>query len=274
MRAFLVGCMALALVGAEAQQASKAGVVPSDMKIDRPGTKPWTKSKLSVAQLAQKVADATLRIQNTAADMIILVHTPEGQGFFSTPNVELRIMGGKLYRVDYVVLHEIPFSCSTANDGKTRTVRLDQKIVKMDANRKLDATLLRGTALLRQFETDFSRMMFQGLTDGVDAWKPVLAGWAAGADGYKVSVEERTMKHQGHTFTNYRIHAQRVGPLVKTLGQSTFEIVLDGTRHLPVTVRHVRVKPKGETWAMMWSASYRFNQRFSIEDMVIGNRKN
>jgi len=243
------------------------------MRIDAPGTKPWIKSKMSVTQLAQKVADATMRLQNTGADLIVLVQTPEGQGYFAAPTIDFRVMGGKLYRVDYVVLHEIPFSCSTANDGQTRTVRLDDKIIKMESSRKLQATGVKGSALMRLFETDFPRMMFQGLTDGVDAWKPILAGWAAGLDGYKVAVEERTMKHEGQTFVNYRIHAQRTGAAVKTLGQSTFEVILDGKRFLPVTVRHVRVMPKGQTWAMMWTSSYRFRQNYTIADMTIGNKK-
>jgi len=271
MKVGYVGVVAMLAVAGVAQQP-KPGQVAARMRIDPVGTKPWVKSNLTVAQLAQKVADATVRLQNTGADLIVLVQTPEGQGYFAAPSLDFRVMGGKLYRVDYVVLQKIPFSCSTANDGKTRTVRLDNKIVKMESARKLQAVNVKGSALLKLFETDYPRMMFQGLTDGVDAWKPVLAGWASGVDGYKVAVEERTMKHQGQTFKNYRIHAQRTGAAVKTLGQSTFEVILDGTRFLPVTVRHVRVMPKGDTWAMMWTASYRFKQTYRLEDMTIGTK--
>lgn len=255
-------------------QGPQPGEVPARMRINAPGKAPWTKSKTTVNQVAAKVADATMRMQNTSADLIVLVQTPEGQGYFAAPTLDMRVMGGKLYRVDYVVLHEVPFSCSTANDGKTRVVRVDEKIVRMPSSQKLEATNVKGAALLNLFETDFPRMMFQGLTDGVDAWKPVLAGWASGLNGYKTTVEERTMKHQGQTFRHYRIHAQRTGAAVKTLGQSTFEVVIDASRSLPVTVRHVRVDPKGKTWAMMWTASYRFKQNLTLNDMVIGTRKN
>lgn len=271
-RAWVVG---IGLAGAIASaQTPKPGEVPSRLRIDPPGRAPWVKSKTSLAQIGDKVANATMRLTNTAADLIILVQTPEGQGYFTTPTLDFRVMGGKLYRVDYVVLHEVPFSCSTANDGKFRTVRVDEKIVQMATNHKLDATRLKGASLVRLFETDFPRIMFQGLTDGVDAWKPVLAALGAGLDGYKTTVEERTMKYQGQNFRHYRIHAQRAGAAVKTLGQSTFEIVIDASRNLPVTVRHVRVDPKGKTWAMMWTASYRFNQHLTLKDMVIGTRKN
>lgn len=267
--------LGLGLIGALAfAQTLKPGEVPTRLRIDPPGKSPWVKSKTSLAQIATKVGAATKGLQNTSADLIILVQTPEGQGYFTTPTLDFRVMGGKLYRVDYVVLHEVPFSASTANDGKRRTLRLDDKIIQMAPDHQLNATRLKGSSLVRLFETDFPRMMFQGLTDGVDAWKPVLTAWGAGLDGYKTTVEERTMKHQGQTFRHYRIHAQRTGAAVKTLGQSTFEIVIDASRYLPVTVRHVRVDPKGKTWAMMWTASFRFKQHLTLNEMVIGNRKN
>lgn len=271
MRGVTVSCLVLASLVAWAQ-APKAGEVPTRMRIEPPGKAPWKKSKVTAAQLGQKVGDATMRIQNTGADLIVLVQTPEGQGFFSAPTIDFRVMGGKLYRVDSVVLHEIPFSSSTANDGKTRTVRVNDKIVKMNANQTLQAARLKGADQIRLFETDFTRMMFQGLTDGIDAWKPILQGWASGVDGYKSTIEERTMKHMGQTFRHYRVHAQRTGALVKTRGQSTFEIIIDADRMLPVTVRHVRVDPKGKTWAMMWTASYRFKQVYTLEDMTIGTK--
>jgi hypothetical protein len=139
------------------------------------------------------------------------------------------------------------------------------------ATYRLPAAKLKGDTLVGLFEIDFSRLAFQGLTEGVDAWRDIIGGWSKGANGYKATIEQRTMKYQGRDVLSYRIHAQRTAAAAKKYGASAVEVVIDGRRFLPVTIRVVRTDTKGKSWLAQWQAAYRFNQTIRPDEMQLGN---
>lgn len=267
-------CCAVPLIAVG--QTKRPGVVPQKLppSVDRvtpPGQAGWKPSKMTLATLADRLAKATSELKNTKAQLHIDVTTPEGRAMFATPSVLLSVMNRTYYRVDFVAIQRVPFSCSMANDGKTRHVRMDKNVKRMPASTPLAAAQnVTGDKLVRLFDVDFPRLMFQGLTEGKDAWKPILTGWSKGVDGYKAIVEERTVVYQGNKFFNYRIRADRSAAAAKKLGTSTFEIIIDGNRFLPVTVRNVRKDENGKSWSAIWAAMYRFNERITAKDVMIG----
>ncbi len=264
----VIGVGTIALAGQK--KATKPSV--SELKISAPGQGNWTRSQVTLTQLAQKVAAATMGLKNTTAEMRVDVTTPEGTAVFMTPSVALRIRDASHYRVDYVVIQKVPFSASLAFDGRSRRVRLDSELTTLKGTGKIPAALkVTGDRLVALFDIDFPRLAFQGLTEGVDAWKSVFMGWARGVDGYKPVVEERRMTYQGVKYLNYRILVQRTGPAKAKLGVSTFEVVLDGKRFLPVTIRNVRTDAKGGKWSAQWVAAYKFNQKLTDVDFKLGS---
>lgn len=277
MRSLVATSMALVVLCAPAASQTKAAQkpvkqptpAPKFVSISPAGTKNWKRSTMTVASLAKRVASATAGLKRTTASLSIDVQTPEGQGFYRAPSVVLRVIDEKRYRVDYVVFQQLPFSATLSNDGKQRKVRLDNKIATLPPTAKLPAaSAVRGDALVQLFETDFARLAFQGLTEGVDAWSPVLNGMGRGVLGYKTVVEERRMTYQGQNFLSYRVLATRKGAGNKPC---TFEIVVDGKKFLPVTIRNVRMDAKGKEWMAQWTASYRFNQTIAAKDLKLGS---
>lgn len=252
------------------KQTKQPTPAPKFVEISPAGSANWKPSKVTVGDLAKKVSFATANLKKTLAYLTVNVQTPEGQAWFKPPSVLLRIIDSKLYRVDYVVVQSIPFSASLVRNQKERIFRLDTKVLKTSLTGKLPAAYkVTGNALVPLFETDYSRLAFQGLTEGVDAWVPVLTGMSKGVSGYKTTVEERRMKYRGQDFLSYRILATR-GVSDKKPGASTFEIVLDGKRFLPVTIRNVRRDSAGKEWMSQWTSSYVFNQTIPIKDIRLG----
>lgn len=240
------------------------------VEIAATGTQNWRPTKMTFAEIAQKVSSATSSLKSTTAELNVFVRTPEGQGMFFTPSVVIKVKDNLHYRVDYVAVQRIPFSATLVNDGVKRGIRADNKVEWKAATYRLPAAKLKGEALVGLFEIDFSRLAFQGLTEGVDAWRDIIKGWASGANGYKAAIEERKVKYQGHDFLSYRIRAQRVGALAKKFGASTVEVVIDGKRFLPVTIRVVRTDTQGKSWLAQWQAMYRFNQAIKPAEMQMG----
>lgn len=240
------------------------------VEIAASGTQSWKPTRMTFATLAQKVSAATAGLKATRADLNVFVRTPEGQGMFFSPSVVLRVKDAMHYRVDYVVVQRIPFSATLVNDGKKRGIRADTKVEWKPASYRLPATKLKGDLLVGLFEIDFARLAFQGLTENQDAWKDIITGWTRGTNGYKAILEERKMRYQGKDILNYRIRAQRTAAAAKKFGASTVEVVFDGRRFLPVTIRVVRTDQAGKSWLAQWQAAYRFNQTIPPSEMQLG----
>lgn len=271
-----LACSAVCFAGVPDQKKSDQktqAVTPSPAFVTIPGkgTERWKSTAMKADVLAKRMAAAVKNLKGVKADLLIDVQTPLGQGRFLSPSVALKIGDSTHYRIDYVVIQAQPFSCSIVNDGMMRKVRLDDKIIPIKGIGPFGvAAGAKGATLVRLFEMDYSRMAFQGLTEGIDAWEPLLASWMQGVDGFQVRVEERTMEYQKHKFHHYRIVATRTGEMVKKLGPSQFEIVVDGDRFLPTTIKNVRKDNKGKSWQSQWAVVYRFHQNVTRADLNFG----
>ena len=226
--------------------------------VSEPGKEGWRSTKMGISELSSKLASATKGLRNTKAQTLLLARTSEGEGEYKG---EISVKDATRYRIDYVVIEGRPISATDVSDGVRRMIRYDTKWSKpMVAGKPLPVAKRTGKELAAQWPLDFTRIAFQGITDSTDAWQPILAAWAKGAEGFKTVVEERQMIYKGQMILNYRVRAERSPELAKKLGPSTVEIVVDGKHFLPVTIRVERQDVHGKKWLAQWSARWKFQQ--------------
>lgn len=237
---------------------------PLPVKVPAPGTQGWTKTSMSLNVLGQRIEGAMLNLRNARARLSTIAQTSEGQGTYEQ---EVAIQDRKNYKIDFLVIDKKPVSGTDVANGKDRMVRVDATWTKpMEVGKPLDVVNRSPSQLASIWISDFSRMAFQGLTDGKGAWSQVFDSWSKGFEGFKPTVEERHMKYQGVNVTSFRIRAERSGSAVSTYGPCKIEIVVDGRHFLPVTVRVERKDKEGKPWLTQWSAQWRFKQNLASSD--------
>jgi hypothetical protein len=235
----------------------------------RPGENLWRPTKMTAAQLAIKVGVATKSLKGTAATMKILAQTSLGQATFDGV---MRIGDNRHYRIDTFIIKPEPLTGIFLNNGTKRFVFVDGKFVPtggIPSGQRIPSATSDPKKLVSIFPSEFGRIMFQGLTDGIDPWTPLLNAWASGVGGYGMKVEERVMTYQKTTYLTYRLKMSRSAGAAKTLGKSDLEIMVDGARFLPVTLKETRVDLKKKTWIVQWSAIYEFGKKFKTADYTI-----
>ncbi len=251
------------------QKGADLDRVFSQVSRPQPGDKLWKPSKLTVDQLAKKVEAAVRSLKNTEVTVNMLAQTAEGRGQFDGI---MRIGDNRHYRIDTFVVKSEPVTAIYVNNGKSRFVLYDGQFVPkngMPAASRHPSATADPKKLVSIFPSEFGRVMFQGLMDGLDSWAPIFNAWKSGAAGYKVKMEERVMAYQGQKYLTYRLRATRGGAAVKKLGKSEIEVSVDGARFLPVTVKEMRVDLKKKPWITHWAGLYKFNKKFSQADYAI-----
>lgn len=123
---------------------------------------------------------------------------------------------------------------------------------------------------VRAWPLSHPKMMYTGLLFKTSIWTTLMKGYLQGLEGYKVAVEERTMKVQTITVRNIRIVATRSATAAKRYGPATIELMFDANRYLPVTIR-VHMQPKGDKkpTKMSWQSLWKFEQVFQPVDFFV-----
>lgn len=225
----------------------------------------WRKSSLTIGQLAQKVAAATKNPRGVWGQYQMLAQTSEGRGVYTG---EMKFASPTMFKVNWVRIEADPRNGILVADGFKRQSLFDGTLFPVQAI----TTPFKGYStdpnqLVARFSNEFSRFLFQGAVDGKDPWVPLMTAWGKGAGGYqRPVVEERTLTISQRVFKSYRVKMTRSPVAAKKLGKSTLEVVFDGFKFLPVTVRETRVDTKGKEWLIQWAAKYAFNQKFQAQD--------
>lgn len=219
----------------------------------------WVASKLSASALAAKVKTAVVGMKAIEGGFRMLYQTSEGRG---EQTGVLLVQDKTHYRIDGTMLTPMPTAFAFVANGKERLIRRGSKVLPpMPLTSKLAGAKLAPTAYAKFFPIDFSRMMFQGLTDGVDAWGPLTQSLAQGGEGYNLRIHERTMTANGTKYLSYRLSGSRTGAALQKLGPSSYEFIIDGTRFLPVSVSVDWVDGKKKKWMAKWSGAYKFGAK-------------
>lgn len=245
------------------------GLLPTPPEFADPSTPPpkgsngWTKTELAAARLAEDVGDAMSNLQGVYGEARTVIKTAAGSGQHKGV---IRIADAKHFQVDYFVGKESPSSASLKSDGTTKASFSGKGVTDQApvGTAGSDAKLT-DKELVEKWPFEFSRLMFRGLVDGKDAWKPVLMGLARGESGFETTIEEREKKVGDKTVRNFRVLAVRSASSVKKLGECTIEMVFDADRKLPVTIRIDRKDANGNPYRLHWSAGWNFNQKFDAK---------
>jgi hypothetical protein len=248
---------------------------PSPNKtIDKPGTASWIKTSLTVGEIATKVGQTLLTLENAYGDGRVGIKTPAGSGVVVT---EYYFGTGKQIRCSFVVPNEVPTAGSVISNG-------DQKIVVSSSGTKgpMPASesdpvsdTVKGS-ILANWPRHFSRALVMGRTDGWDPWKPFADQLADAKSEFHTTVEERTSEFRGHKILNYRILATRKPEFAKKHGKTEIEIVVDALHWLPVTINTRVTEPNGATWNQAWTTRWKFRQDheprvFELEATIPGS---
>lgn len=232
--------------------------------IPPPATNEWIATNVNPVQLASSIGKSIASLKNTTADLFTLSDSPEGHG---RNRGVLKVADNKRYNIDFIVLSDVPVPAKMVANGKQRIVKLGEEwIPPMSVSKSLPAAQRDPKKLIDAFNVDYQRLAFQGLTEGSDPWVPLVKQLAAGYEGYQLRTEERHLMVSGRNFLSYRFRATRSAEAAKKYGESTIEIVVDGQRYLPVTIRHVYKDLQGNARKSQWSAQYVFNRSLTDKD--------
>lgn len=222
--------------------------------LPQPGLGTWKKSTLKPNELAAK-ASAAVKSMNRIGGVF--------ESTFTTAKGQARLLGlirvndKTHYRIDSVYHAEEPYIVSMVADGSKRQVKRDMKVLPaMSLNTQVDAAKIPPKDYFKQFFIDFSRLSFQGFTDNVDAWGPIVSSFNAPSSGFKTRIEERKLKVNGKEMIHYRFVGERTPDVAKKFGAANFEVRFDSRSWLPVTIRTNWKDAKGKTWSAQWAGAY------------------
>ncbi len=95
-------------------------------------------------------------------------------------------------------------------------------------------------------------------------WERVFSAWKAGKGGVKATVERRTQTVRGEERTVFRVLAT-----TSTGGATTTEVLIDGKRYLPGSLRFDRTRPDGAKDRLMWSIEWGFGGKHEARDFAV-----
>lgn len=248
-------------------------IAPSRKLYDIPptGTQNWTASKLSGKELASKIGSAMRTMKATYGRTVATIKTPTGGGGTGQVTSEIKVQDAKVYSIQYMVIGIMPETGEVRADGKRRAFTGPNGAIKdrLPISVPSPEAKLSSSQIASSWPKKFPRLAFLGLTDAKDPWMPVISDLVSGRSGFKAEVSERSIDFRGRKVRNYRITAKRNPAAAKELGPCEIEMVFDGTRYLPVTIRVISTVPKEGEYKIQWQSGWNFNQKFRPEDFKI-----
>lgn len=254
--AVLVATLSLAQTKAPAQKAPA-----------RPKFPDYVASKVSLEKIASNTGTSMMRLKGTEGQFTVNSITSEGRSQIAGV---VRIQSVDHYRLDSVFLAPVPFGNCFTGDGQRRFLRIGTKMLTpMLVRQQLAAVKMTPKQMADRFFTDYSRMLFQGVSERKDAWVPLFQGFKQ--QGYKLKVTERRMTFQGRKYLDYKIVGDRAADPTGAHSKAHFEVIVDGTYWLPVTVEVSWVDAKKKPWRSNWACGYAFNRKFTAKELSMTN---
>jgi hypothetical protein len=264
----LVFTLALGLVGQPfAQQPKQAQKPPKGVQIDQtwrlrpPGTFGWKKSALDAGVLAKRVDSATKGLKNSFHEAMLRYESATGG--FGTAICDVKIQSKFVYKIQFP-----SFDTKTPMSGEIRADGVRYAVFA--GNQWTQPALL--TAKKPEFPGKiapawplaFPRMIYTPFLYDADLWSRLVKELRTPANGYSVRVEERsTLGPDKKPVKMYRLWVERTPAAAKKYGKLTFEMVFDGTRYVPVTIRTQVQKatdkyPVRLQWLALWRAGMKW----------------
>ncbi len=241
---------------------------PKAFAIEKTGEGVWKKTSLTPAALADRIGKAIREMKGTYGEAISTIKTPRENG---QVKCFIKVQDYKTYSIQTLQLAAMPGLSEVRSDGnkKAQTSPTGGFGKPRPISSSGPEAALAGKQLVEKWPTLFPKLAFLGLTDGKDAWRPYMTSLMSGASGFKGEIAERKMKWQGRDVISYRITARRTPDAAKKLGPCEIEMVIDGVRYLPVTIKVNRTEAAGGEWKVLWQAGYNFNKTFDAKEFAL-----
>lgn len=244
-----------------AEKMADPEAVPDPKPVAPAGAGGWRPAKMSLKDFGAKLGGRIAQVKGVEGKALVRIKTPEGEG-----NMELKYAFATptKYRFEYVEPSLIPSRAIVISNG---VQKVEFKHKKFGQPVPIASPLGSGSAAPNEWIRSFSRLMFVRLTDNRDSLGELVKLLTADK-GMTVNVEERTLERNGKKVHNYRIRVERTPAAAAKAGPMRFEIVVDGARWMPVTVRTESGSDK-KLWKYEWSCGWNFGKTFPEENFII-----
>lgn len=213
-----------------------------------PGYKPSARTA-SLTGLGQKVDQAIQKLPAAMVNGRITFSTGEGE---LMGKVDIKVKDSSTFKVQYNMPRLKAEAGTVVGDG--------QRFAEKEGTEWRLKTKKGGAASLSELQNwplEFTEMMFFPLTDAKKVWGPLFDSWQK--KGAKV--EERPQEFNGKKKMLYRV--------LLTEKDSQLEVILDGDRMLPLTVRSDVPRKGGGRDRMMWTGQWAFGGSHKAADFLI-----
>jgi len=213
-----------------------------------PGYKPSSRSA-SLTDLGKRVDQAITKLPPAMVNGRITFSTGEGE---LMGKVDIKVKDSSTFRVQYNMPKLKAEAGSLVGDGR-RFAEKTESGWKLRQKEGGSAS----PSELQRWPLEFTSMMFMPLTDSKVTWQPLFDSWQK--KGAKV--EERPQELNGKKKMLYRV--------ILAEKDSQMEVILDGERMLPLTVRSDVPRKGGGRDRMMWTGQWAFGGSHQASDFLI-----
>lgn len=238
----------------------------------RTDDKTWSKTNgapksgkpATAAELAKKMDASLASLKNAWVTAKISYDIPSVGKL--TGHADIKIEDKDTFLIDYYIPStQGGMNRMVSQDGKTAYMRAGEWVSKKPP---VKVEKVATDDSVKAWEESFSEQMFAGFMTGQDAWAPIVDGWQKGKGGYKLTMEEKTLKEKGQDRTYYRLLATRKGQ-----GEATVEVQVDGKKFVPLTVRVLRTNKDGSKESLYWNSAWRSGGSFKKSDFKVPDLK-
>lgn len=227
------------------------------MTIKPVGSDGYQTAKMTPAELGRKVDEAFADLTNAWADADTILEVGGAQ-LAGKSNVKIK--DAKTFNVEYYDPQTEATLNRVISNGTERVKFYRDSWTKLPTPGSKPVT---EADVLAEWPTQFLSDMFRLYSSDERVWSKLMSAIGAGEGGYKATVEEQKAKVLGKERTLYRLVADRA-----TDG-TQLEMIIDGVRFLPVTVRTAVKTKDGKTDSRLWTCSWKFGGTFDAKEFTV-----
>lgn len=241
---------------------------PERFVIPKTGEGGWKTAAVDGKTLAKNIGNALASLQGIEGESVATIKTPTGNGQVIG---KVKVQNDKSFSIQYLVVDKMPAIKEVRSNGRLKSTSTPQGAFtsKGPITAKAPEAKLTNTQLAENWPRKFPQLVFLGLTDGKDPWTPLIDELLSGRAGFKTEIAERTLNYQGKKWSNYRLTAKRTAAAAKKYGPCEMEMVFDGKRYLPVTIRVNFKDPKEGEYQILWQTGWNFQKKFEPAEFAL-----
>lgn len=213
------------------------------------GTKGWGNSAATLESIGDQMDQAFAGLKDGMCDASVMFEVGGAQ---MTGKTTLKVMNSQVFALEYLTPATEAKINRLVSDGKSRVLHEGDKRQQMDPP-PVTPTVPLDQAALNEWHAGFLRSMFGNYIEGRKVWGPLFRSWNSQQGTKPPVVEERTVDLNGKKRKTYRV-------TFRDMSGSDLEVIVDGVRLLPLTVRSVNANDR-QLWTGVWSFGGKYNPK-------------